>query len=221
MRVVRFALGLVFDSQSILQSLTLRRFVVLHCGIVLSTSKCWGSTETAPDDAVTVAAPLPTAVTSPDVLTVTTWESLDDHSTDAPSTGWPLASRTVAENRTVSPSATKSTAAGVTATDAGRGGGGGTVGAVEGMSQEANAMIRNSGSGLLARRTQRSRGIRGLNRVPSLRTNSSPVSHPPSFRSKVGMALSLFISRLSLVGSVTKGVQVHVLYRTPHPVFER
>src|SRR5882724_6982381 len=51
----------------------------------------------------TCAAPLPTAVTSPDGVTVATAASEDDHSTVAWSITVPLADRTVAVNWSVSP----------------------------------------------------------------------------------------------------------------------
>ena len=72
--------------------------------------------ETPPDDAVTLATPSPTAVTSPFVSTVATASSADDHVTSVAAAAWPLASVASAMNRTVSPIALRVSAAGDTAT---------------------------------------------------------------------------------------------------------
>ena len=70
--------------------------------------------EAAPAVAVTVAVPLATAVTSPDAPTVATEASLDSHDTSVPATARPFASTASATRRTVSPTATRVSAAGVT-----------------------------------------------------------------------------------------------------------
>src|SRR5205809_7367702 len=52
------------------------------------------------------AEPMPTAVTNPLDVTVATLVLVDDHTTATPETGFPLASRGTADNRTVSPRCT-------------------------------------------------------------------------------------------------------------------
>ena len=94
--------------------------------------------DTEPAVAVIVAVPSPTAVTSPDALTVPTMVLLLAQLTVAPAIAWPFWSRTSARSCTVSPRAVSSAVAGVTITVVGRGGsGGGAGGSVEPSPQAA------------------------------------------------------------------------------------
>ena len=75
----------------------------------------------SPAAAVTVAAPLRTAVTNPDVSTTATVVSALDHATGTPSIARPIWSRTSAVSCVVCPSAASTTVSGVTATVVGTG----------------------------------------------------------------------------------------------------
>ena len=98
---------------------------------VTTTSSGACATDTAalplapPDVAVTVADPLPAAVTSPVLSTDATEASDEDQDTAAPDMTLPFWSRTSATNCTVSPMAAKATDVGVTVTVVATGGGGG------------------------------------------------------------------------------------------------
>ena len=73
--------------------------------------------DASPERAVTVARPLPTAVTRPSAPTVTTPSSPDDQANAGSATAWPFASTAAAVSRTVSPSAVSVSAAGETSTE--------------------------------------------------------------------------------------------------------
>ena len=75
-----------------------------------------------------VAAPLPTASTSPEPSTAATAASLLDQVTPAPAIACPFWSSTCAESWTVAPKAASSAVAGLTVTVVGRGGSGGATG---------------------------------------------------------------------------------------------
>ena len=77
--------------------------------------------EIAPEVAVIVAVPLPSAVTNPAESTGATCGSLLAHVTTSSGIGRPIWSRTSAVSRTVSPSASNTTVSGVTATVVGAG----------------------------------------------------------------------------------------------------
>ena len=79
---------------------------------------------------MTLAVPLPAAVTSPEPSTIVTEASLLDHATGAPAITCPFWSRNSALSCTVSPNAASAAVAGVTLTVVGRGGSGGRDGSV-------------------------------------------------------------------------------------------
>ena len=72
--------------------------------------------EADPDAAVIVAAPFPTAVTSPNASTSATASSLDSQRNSAPATACPFASSASAVSRIVSPSAERLASPGNTST---------------------------------------------------------------------------------------------------------
>ena len=91
--------------------------------------RCATVTAAVPDAepaiAVIVAAPLATAVTSPEASTAATEAALLDQLTAAPAITCPYWSRTCAVSCVVAPSAASSAVAGLTVTVVGRGGSGG------------------------------------------------------------------------------------------------